>query len=68
MQAGDRTQQLLRAELYGASITDPSTFCTFRALEHFHMQTLQSKITAYDYYMTLEKLTDIAGLGKHYVR
>ncbi|GJE99776.1 CxC2 domain-containing protein [Phanerochaete sordida] len=66
--AGDRTQQLLRAELYGASLTDPTTFCTFRVLEHFHVLTLQSKITAYDYYMTLQAMTDITGLGPQYER
>lgn len=65
--AGDRTQQLLRAELYGATLTDLTTFCTFRLLEHFHVLTLQSKITAYDFYMSLEKYTDITGLSQHYV-
>lgn len=36
-------------------------------LEQFHMLTLQSKITAYDYYTTLTKLTDNTGVGKTYV-
>ncbi|GJF00432.1 CxC2 domain-containing protein [Phanerochaete sordida] len=66
--AGDRTQQLLCRELYSASLTDLTTFCTFRVLEAFHGLTLQSKITAYDYYMTLQALTDISGLGQHYDR
>lgn len=65
--AGDRVQQLLRAELYPASLTDPTTFCTITALEHFHRLTLQSKITAYDYYMTLQAATDVTGIEKQYV-
>ncbi|GJF00979.1 hypothetical protein PsYK624_172830, partial [Phanerochaete sordida] len=66
--AGDRTQQLLRAELFGATLTDPTTFCTFRVLEAFHGITLQSKITAYDYYMSLQAQTDVTGLGPQYDR
>ena len=65
--AGDRTEQLLRTELYPATLTSPTTFCTIRMLEHFHLQTLQSKITAYDYYKSLEKLSDVARLGLPYV-
>lgn len=61
-QAGNHVQQLLRHELYPASIVSPTTCCTMRMLEHFHMLTLQSKITAYDYYHSLEKLTDNIGL------
>lgn len=66
-QSGDRVQQLLRAELYPATLTDPTTYCTFRMLEQFHVLTLQSKISAYDYYISLEKITDNSGLGRHYV-
>lgn len=62
--AGTRTQQLLRSELYGATLHDPTTCCTFRVLEHFHITTLQSKINAYDYYMSLEKLTNNGSLMK----
>lgn len=66
--AGDRVQQLLRYELYPATLDDPSTCCTLRMLEHFHILTLQSKVTAYDYYLALEKLTDRLGVKKRYVR
>ncbi|KAI0703791.1 hypothetical protein BC835DRAFT_1230192, partial [Cytidiella melzeri] len=67
-QAGSRYQQLLRAELFPSTVLDPSTCCTFRLMEHFHLLTLQSKISAYDYYHTLAKLTDNAGLIKPYDR
>ncbi|KAI0691764.1 hypothetical protein BC835DRAFT_1256150, partial [Cytidiella melzeri] len=65
-QAGTRYQQLLRAELFPSTVQDPTICCTFRMMEQFHMLTLQSKITAYDYYTTLSKLTDNVGLAKSY--
>jgi hypothetical protein len=37
-------------------------------LEHFHMQTLQGKISSYDYYSAVEKLTDNTGLKPCKVR
>lgn len=49
------------------SVTDPTTFCTLAILEHFHCLTLQSNITAYDYYMTLQAMTNVTGLNKQYV-
>ena len=36
-------------------------------MEHFHMLTLQSKVTAHDYYSSLAKLTDHTGTGATYV-
>lgn len=65
--ASDTTKQLLWAGLYGATLTDPTTFCSIEVLQHFHLLTLQSKITAYDYYMALQKLTDVGRLGKQFV-
>ncbi|GJE90469.1 CxC2 domain-containing protein [Phanerochaete sordida] len=62
--AGTRVQQLLRRELWPATLDDPSTCCTFRVLEMFHMLTLQSKVTAYDFYLTLQKTTDRFNIGK----
>ena len=65
--AGDRTQQLLRAELYGATLADPTSLMTFDMLRHYHLLTTQSKINMYDFYRTLEKITDVSGLGPSYV-
>ena len=59
---GSHVQQLLRRELYPATTTDPTTCMTFRALEQFHGLTLQSKITIYDYYLSLNHLTDNTGV------
>lgn len=65
--AGSPKSQLLRAELYPASLIDPATFCTVRMLEHFHVLTLQSKMAAYDWYETLARLSDNTGLGQQHV-
>ncbi|GJF00762.1 CxC2 domain-containing protein [Phanerochaete sordida] len=62
--AGTRVQQLLRRELWPATLDDPSTCCSFRMLEMFHMLTLQSKVTAYDFYLSLQKITDRYNVGK----
>ncbi|EKM49244.1 uncharacterized protein PHACADRAFT_59929, partial [Phanerochaete carnosa HHB-10118-sp] len=66
--AGTWVQQLLRYELYPATLDDPTTCCTFCALETFHLLTLQSKLMTYDYYITLTKLTDCVGIGQRYDR
>lgn len=65
--AGDRVQQLLRLELYPATLTDPTTMCTFGLLNMFHLLTLISKINATDFYGTLERMTDNIGTGRSYV-
>ena len=65
--SGTRLQQLLRMKLYPSTIADPTTCCTFDTLKTFHTITLQSKITVFDYYSSLEKLTDNTGLGVRYV-
>ncbi|KAF7792933.1 hypothetical protein EIP86_004036 [Pleurotus ostreatoroseus] len=38
--SSDRVQQLLRAELYPATLTDPTTYCTFRMLEQYLYATI----------------------------
>ena len=62
--AGNRVQQLLHYELYPATLDDPSTCCTFQLMETFHLLTLQSKVTVYDFYISLQKMTDRFGLAK----
>ncbi|KAK7017988.1 hypothetical protein VNI00_018477, partial [Paramarasmius palmivorus] len=54
-------QQLLSHQWYPATTKVPQTCFTFRLLEHYHMMTLVGKITSYDYYRGLEKLTDNSG-------
>lgn len=65
--AGTRLQQLLRYELFPATIGEPTTCATFRMLDQFHILTLQGKLTGYDYYLSLEYLTSNTGLGLKFV-
>ena len=64
---GTQIQQLLRYELYPATTGDPTTCATFRALEMYHILTLQSKITVYDYYLSMNNLTDNTGVDVNWV-
>jgi hypothetical protein len=50
--------QLLRAGLLPATHIRPTTAFTFNVLNTFHILTLQSKVSAYDYYQSLERLSD----------
>jgi hypothetical protein len=61
---GSRRQQLLRRSWYPATHKEPRTCTTFVGLETFHIMTLQGKVTTYNYYSGLEKLTDNTGLVK----
>lgn len=60
-EGGSWRQQLLRRRWYPATHIEPQTCCTFRVLEVFHILTLEGKVTSYDYYSGLEKLTDNLG-------
>lgn len=54
--------QLLQFGWYPASDERPQTAATFSVLDNFHLQTLQAKTTAYDFYSVLERLTDNTGV------
>ncbi|KAJ3017904.1 hypothetical protein NUW54_g473 [Trametes sanguinea] len=58
-------KQYLRAGWFPATTTRPSTAFTFELLELFHHLTLQSKVNAYDFFLTLGRLTDHSGLSDH---
>lgn len=61
MRAGDATtaaKQLLRARWFPATPTRPRTAVTFECLNLFHLLTLQGKLTGFDFYQTLVRLTD----------
>lgn len=53
-------QQLMILRLFPATLKFPATAFTFDLLETFHQLTLCSKITPYDYFDTLKKLTNLA--------
>ena len=40
---------------------DPQTACTFSLLESAQILSLQSKLSLYDYYLSIERLTDATG-------
>jgi hypothetical protein len=56
--APERIEQLMRSELFPATSQDPKTAFTFSVLKNFHMHNLQSKCGAFDFVMSLRRLTD----------
>ncbi|KAJ3722200.1 hypothetical protein C8R42DRAFT_641636 [Lentinula raphanica] len=60
--AGEWWQQLLRRRWFLATHIDPQTAATYQVMNMFHVLTLQGKVTMYDFYAGLEKMTDNAGL------
>ncbi|KAF9554491.1 hypothetical protein CPC08DRAFT_737663 [Agrocybe pediades] len=54
--------QLLREKWFPATLTRPQTVFTFDSMEMFHELTLQGKTSLYDYYHTLLRRFDNAGL------
>ncbi|KAJ3818118.1 hypothetical protein F5880DRAFT_1511225, partial [Lentinula raphanica] len=59
--AGEWRQQLHRRRWFAATHLQPETAATYEVLNHFHVLTLQGKVTTYDYYAGLEKLYDNLG-------
>ncbi|KAK7443180.1 hypothetical protein VKT23_015778 [Stygiomarasmius scandens] len=54
----DKTGQLLQARLFPATVDNPQTAFTFKCLEQFQMLNFVSKITPFEFYTTLMRLTD----------
>jgi hypothetical protein len=59
---GTMVQQLLRRRLYPATISNPTTAATFRALRHFQLLSFESKCSAHQYFQTLLRESDNTGL------
>ena len=55
---GDRVQQLLQRRVFPATTTDPQTGSTFAFLESAQVLSVQSKLSLYDLYISIETLTD----------
>lgn len=60
--------QLIRAGWLPATVDRPRTVVTFQCLKLFRTLYLQGKINAYDFYASLEILTDGSGLYRPVVR
>src|ERR1700679_3354300 len=59
-----RRIQLLRNRWFPATSENPKTVFKFSVLKIFHQLTLQSKVSIYDYYHTILRLTDPYELEK----
>jgi hypothetical protein len=55
--------QLLEHQLYPATISNPKTAATFRLLEVLELLQYESKITAFEFFQTISRLTDNTGLN-----
>jgi hypothetical protein len=66
--APDPHLQLLRMQLFPASIERPSTAFTFEVLDHFNIDALECKTAALNFYNKLRRLTNNAFPGTCPVR
>ncbi|KAJ7732706.1 hypothetical protein B0H16DRAFT_1732692 [Mycena metata] len=56
--AGHPTVQLLRAQLWPATTTNPKTASTFAVLRQYHVMSFESKCSALEFYRSLERQSD----------
>ena len=54
----DKLEQLMEAGLFPGTTSEPRSAYTFAVLKEFHMHNLQSKCGAFDYVLSLRRLTD----------
>lgn len=65
---GDKRLQMLRAGWYPASMTDPQSCATFRALDQYHMLHLVGGLNVHDWIKSAERLTDATKVNTPPVR
>ncbi|TEB10416.1 hypothetical protein FA13DRAFT_1653193 [Coprinellus micaceus] len=58
----DHVEQLLERRLFPATVTQPKTAATFRLLEFFEVLQYESKISPFEVFTTISRLTDNTGL------
>ncbi|KAF8870162.1 hypothetical protein BD779DRAFT_1455954, partial [Infundibulicybe gibba] len=56
--AQSHTAQLLHARLFPATVENPRTAATFRVLETLEMLSYTSKVSVFEFYQALSRLTD----------
>lgn len=66
--ASEKMIQLLRLRWFPASPQRPATAVTFECLDLFHKNTVQGKLTGYDFYQSLMHLTDNTDINPPRVR
>jgi hypothetical protein len=54
--------QLLEHRLYPATVTSPKTAATFRLLEFLELLQYESKLSSYEFFQTISRLTCNTGL------
>ncbi|KAJ7088346.1 hypothetical protein C8R44DRAFT_649600, partial [Mycena epipterygia] len=57
-QGGASTVQLLRAQFFPATTTNPRTAATFSVLRRYHLLSFESKCAEYEFYQSLARETD----------
>ena len=62
-EARTQVEQLLWAQWYPTTHLSPGTCATFTVLEMFSIMNLQGKLSGFDFYGALDKLTNNTGLG-----
>ncbi|KAK7046263.1 hypothetical protein R3P38DRAFT_2507036 [Favolaschia claudopus] len=67
-EGGLRTVQLLRAQIWGATTTNPRTGATFPVLRRFQLLSCESKCSVLEFYQTLARETDNLHFKKDTVR
>ncbi|KAJ8579289.1 hypothetical protein M405DRAFT_722223, partial [Rhizopogon salebrosus TDB-379] len=60
--AQTRTNQLLRARLFPATVVDPKSAATFRVLKQYHLLSFESKASVFEFYQGLSRLTENIGI------
>lgn len=63
-----QVEQLLERRFYPATVVNPKTAATFRVLEMFELLQYESKLSTYEFYQTVSRLTDNTGLHAIKVR
>ncbi|KAG2110058.1 hypothetical protein BD769DRAFT_1630385 [Suillus cothurnatus] len=51
-------KQLIHAQWFPATATNPQTATTFTLMEFFHLLTFESKVSAYEFYHSIARWTD----------
>ncbi|KAG1851077.1 hypothetical protein DFJ58DRAFT_716740 [Suillus subalutaceus] len=60
--AQSHIQQLLQILWFPSTTSDPKTAATFCVLEHYHLLSFESKVSAFKFYNALNRMSDNTGL------
>lgn len=64
----DHVGQLMEHRFWPATVENPKTAATFRLLEHFEILQYESKISPFEVWSTISRLTDNTGIDPPKVR